>query len=192
MTAQNPASPKDRKGSERPSGELGQAVKGMSDGELRTLAGAVLSELKVRAPAHKKPGFAHERLVSDLQRRLADAHDYAQSGFGRQGGMPLPPARLSRRGSGALSGETKAKVLIGLEAELLPRETVAEDGATSAKPVPVTPARGAQDMRNGGAADPIDLPIGSTALEEEIRQALHRGVRKRGLPPPVLPGNTRR
>ena len=190
MSAQDPACPRDRNGSARPGEGLQQAVKGMSDGDLRALAGAVLAELKARAPVSGNPGFAHERLLSDLQRRLADAHDYVQSG--RRGGSAPPPARPSRRGSGALSGETKAKVLIGLEAELLPPETAAAEDAHPAKPAPLTPARGGPAARDAGARAPVGSPVTSASLEEEIRQALHRGVRKRSLPPPAALPEDRR
>ena len=109
---------------------LAQTVAAMSDAELRELAGVVLAELKNRLHDPASRGLSYQHIVSDLQRRLADAHAYALSGFGRRERtrpmptvdlLPAPPPAPPRA---ALSDETKARLLLDLEAELVPDAAV--------------------------------------------------------------------
>src|SRR5262245_6019266 len=79
VTTEDPSISRDRKGATLPGDGLAKAVAGMSDAELRELAGAVLSELRARVTDPASHGFSYQHLVSDLQRRLADAHAYARS-----------------------------------------------------------------------------------------------------------------
>ena len=175
----------------------------MSDAELRELAGVVLNELKERLHDPANRGLSYQHIVTDLQRRLADAHTYALSGFGRRDrGRPIPfePARVPAAPR-SLSDETKARLLLDLEAELLP-----PDGGAAAGP-----ADGAADAAADGPGeeaaafvavmespadenpfeddDPApaaaeDDPLGLDSFEDEIWQALQSGVGRTAAPLP--------
>jgi hypothetical protein len=173
---------------------LAATVAEMSDAELRELAGVVLGELKNRLHDPASRGLSYQHIVSDLQRRLADAHAFALSGFGRRErpralptmdllpapGSATPPPRAS------LSEETKARLLLDLEAELVPPAEVADaqsdmaalieeallfDAVEDAVEVPEPPEEDNADGIDPAAAEAIAI-----SFEDELWQALQSGV----------------
>jgi hypothetical protein len=184
----------DRKAPTLPGDTLAQTVASLSDAELREFAGAVLSELRARVPNSGSQGFSYRHLVSDLQRRLADAHTYAQSGFGkRDRNRPAAAAglRLSPL-SAPLSEERKARLLIGLEAELVP----AAGAATTTADQPGEPTARALDAPGNASSRESSVSVQpsnpTAAFEAEIWQALQTGVGRSAAPPPATKEDRRR
>ncbi len=180
---------------------LGETVAAMSDAELRELAGVVLGELKNRLHDPASRGLSYQHIVSDLQRRLSDAHAYALSGFGRRARprsmptmdlLPAPAAAPPPRAS--LSEETKAQLLLDLEAELVPppaatdaqsdmahliEEALLFDAVEDAVEVPELPEEEYPEGLDPAAAEAI-----AVSFEDEIWQALQTGVGRAPAAPP--------
>lgn len=171
---------------------LAETVAAMSDAELRELAGVVLGELKNRLHDPASRGLSYQHIVSDLQRRLADAHAFALSGFGRRERprptptMDLLPAPAAPPPRASLSDEAKARLLLDLEAELVPPAAVTEaqsdmahlieeallfDAVEDAVEVPEPPEEDNADGIDEAAADAIAI-----SFEDELWQALQSGV----------------
>lgn len=185
MATEYPSIAKDRNGPTPPGDGLAQTVASLSDAELREFAGAVLSELRARTTDPASQGFSYRHLVSDLQRRLADAHTYAQSGFGkRDRNRPTAAAgpRLSPPSS-PLSEERKARLVIGLEAELLPAAGAA-DGAGGMARLPAGAHAPGGTGQPGGSelSAPVGSPVPAATFEAEIWQALQIGVGRSAAP----------
>jgi hypothetical protein len=151
---------------------LARSVAGMSDAELRELAGAVLAELRARTNDPSSKGFSYQNLVSDLRRRLADAHAYAQSGFGHRDKRLTKPAAasLALPAPAPLSEEKKAMLLTGLEAELLSGFAPSDPAEFVDLPVgwdlPAEPGDG------GEAPAETETPEPAASIEAEIWEAL--------------------
>lgn len=183
MTSKDSPLP-DAPGASRPAGNgLAESVAGMSDAELRGLASAVLAELRARSNDPSSEGFSYQILVSDLRRRLADAHAYAQSGFGHR------DKRITRPGTAlralpspvALSTEKKAMLLTGLEAELLSDLAPSDPGAF----VDLPEGWDLPGESDGGASpEQSDEPEPAASIEADIWEALQIEVGKAvGTPP---------
>jgi len=155
----------------------------MSDAELRGLASAVLAELRARSNDPSSEGFSYHNLVSDLRRRLADAHAYAQSGFGHRN----KPLTIFPTGSATpLSEEKKAMLLTGLEAELLPDAAASEAMAFVDLPVGWDLAGEPGDVVESPAEDAASEPVSS--IEADIWEALQIEVRRTVGTPQAKPG----
>ena len=186
MTTSDPSIPDEPEASAPAGDTLARSVAGMSDAELRELAGAVLAELRARTNDPSSQGFSYQNLVSDLRRRLADAHAYAQSGFGHRDKRLTKPAAALRAlpAPAALSEEKKAMLLTGLEAELLSDLAPPEPGEMAGLP----DGWDAPDAQGDGAElpAPVDAPLPAASIEAGIWEALQIEVgRSAGPPPPT-------
>jgi hypothetical protein len=179
VTTKDPSVPDEPETPARAGGSLAESLAGMSDVELRGLASAVLAELRARTNDPSSPGFSYQNLVSDLRRRLADAHAYAQSGFGHRDkrltrpelGPPTLPAAapLASPAPAALSDEKKALLLTGLEAELL--ADLAPPGAEDMADLP-DGWDVAGDRGDGEPPAAVDAETPAASIEAEIWEAL--------------------
>jgi hypothetical protein len=178
--------------SARQGGSLAESVAGMADAELRTLAGVVLAELRKRTNDPLSASFSYQNLVSDLRRRLADAHSLAQSGFGHRDKRltrpELGPPTLTADPPPALpppnpfSEEKKAMLLTGLEAELL--SDLAPSGPADFVGLPDgwdLPAEEGEGPDPPAAEEP---PEPAASIEAGIWEALQVGVGRSAGPPP--------
>lgn len=174
----------DAPGASRPAGNgLAESVAGMSDAELRGLASAVLAELRARSNDPSSEGFSYHNLVSDLRRRLADAHAYAQSGFGHR---HKPLTKFAPGTSAPLSEEKKAMLLTGLEAELLSEHASSAPAAFVELPAGWDSPGGQGDDGEPPAQEAPSEPASS--IEADIWEALQIEVGRTVATPPAKQG----